>query len=84
MVSSLVHDATMHGYLATLREDGVNSKCIMCHGHTHRGRLEAAVCLHFLLDELLLLPKITELGGQQLPMAFDPRKSDDASTTNEE
>lgn len=47
---------------------------------THSGRLEAAVCLHFLFDELLLPPKITELGGQQLPMVFYPRKSDSAST----
>lgn len=47
---------------------------------THSGRLEAAVCLHFLFDELLLPPKITELGGQQLPMVFYPRKSDNAST----
>lgn len=47
---------------------------------THSGRLEAAVCLHFLFDELLLPPKITELGGQQLPMVFYPRESDSAST----
>lgn len=47
---------------------------------SHSGRLEAAVGLHFLFDELLLLPQVTELGRQQLPMAFDPRKSDKTRT----
>lgn len=47
---------------------------------THSGRLQAAVGLHFLFDDLLLLPEITELSWQQLPMAFDPRKSDNTST----